>query len=289
MPTKKAPRLNTGILFVFTASLFHSINGLCMKFLPWNGMSINSARNLIALFVMGGFLLLTNHPPKLNKPVILGAICVTATQVFFSLANKMTTAANAIVLQFTTPVFIILLSMIFWKQKPQKLDILACLVVISGVVCFVLDGLNMGGMSGNLFALASGLTNATVYLLRDIDDGDQLSSFFWGECLSVLVGMPFLIQETAFPVSAIISVLILGVFNVALAHILIYIGMRSTPPITASLISGIEPILNPVLVAIFYGEAMGAMALVGGIIVVTGVVGYNVLKEVFAREQSIHG
>lgn len=270
---------NWGILFVFMASLFHSINGLCMKFIPWNGMSINGARNLVAIFVMGAFLFITKHPPKLNRAVILGAVCVTATQVLFSLANKMTTAANAIVLQFTTPVFIILLSMIFWHKRPQKLDVLACVVVISGVVCFVVDGLEMGGMLGNFLALASGLTNATVYLLRDMPEGDQLSSFFWGECLSVCVGMPFLLQETAFTPTALTSVLVLGAFNVALAHILIYIGMRTTPAVTASLISGIEPILNPVLVAIFYGEAVGSMAFVGGAMVIIGVVGYNVLKE----------
>ena len=281
---KANPRL--GILFVFVASLFHSISGLCMKFIPWNGMSINSARNLVAICVMGVFLYVTKHPPRLNKPVILGALCVTATQVFFSLANKLTTAANTIVLQFTTPVFIILLSMIFWHKKPKKLDILACLVVMSGVICFVMDGLAMGGMIGNILALASGLTNATVYLLRDMEDGDQLSSFFWGECLSVLVGLPFLMQETSFTGTAITSVLILGAFNVAIAHILIYIGMRTTPAVTASLISGIEPILNPVLVAIFYGEAVGSMAFIGGAIVIVGVVGYNVLKEKYAEPVS---
>lgn len=286
MAAKNKANPKLGILFVFVASLFHSISGLCMKFIPWNGMSINSARNLVAICVMAVFLYVTKHPPKLNKPVILGALCVTATQVFFSLANKLTTAANTIVLQFTTPVFIILLSMIFWHKKPRKLDILACLVVMSGVICFVMDGLAMGGMIGNVLALASGLTNATVYLLRDMEDGDQLSSFFWGECLSVLVGLPFLMQETAFSGTAITSVLILGAFNVAIAHILIYVGMRTTPPVTASLISGIEPILNPVLVAVFYGEAVGSMAFVGGAIVIVGVVGYNVLKEKYAEPVS---
>lgn len=279
-----ANKQRIGIMFVFMASLLHSINGLCMKFIPWHGMSINSARNLVAVMVMGGYLFLVKHKPRLNVPVIMGALCVTATQVLFSLANKMTTAANAIVLQFTTPVFVILLTMIFWHKKPKKLDIIACVVVISGVVCFVVDGLEMGGMLGNFLALTSGLTNAIVYLLKDMKDGDQISSFFWGEILSVCVGMPFLVQETAFTPAALTSVLILGAFNVALAHILIYNGMKTTPAVTASLISGIEPVLNPVLVAIFYGEPVGSMALVGGTIVVVGVVGYNVLKAKLTPE-----
>jgi len=275
---KTANKLNMGILFVFIASLLHSISGLCMKFIPWHGMSINSARNLVAVLVMGGFLWVIKHKPRINVPIIMGALCVTCTQVFFSLANKMTTAANAIVLQFTTPIFVILLSMIFWHKRPRKLDVIACVVVLSGVICFVVDGLAMGGMLGNFLALTSGLTNAIVYLLKDMKDGDQISSFFWGEVFSVFAGMPFLLQETSFPPSAITSVLVLGALNVALAHILIYIGLKTTPAITASLISGIEPVLNPVLVAIFYGEPVGSMALVGGSIVVIGVVGYNVLK-----------
>lgn len=94
----------------------------------------------------------------------------------------------------------------------------------------------------------------------------------------MVIGLPFLLQETVFTGTAILSVVILGVFQVALAYILMCIGLKSTPAVTASLISGIEPILNPVLVALFYGETMGPMALVGSVIVIVGVVGYNVIQ-----------
>ena len=92
------------------------------------------------------------------------------------------------------------------------------------------------------------------------------------------MGLPFLMQETEFTATALTSVFILGAFQVGLAYILMCIGLKTTPAVTASLVSGIEPILNPILVAVFYGEPVGIMALVGAVIVIGGVLGYNILK-----------
>lgn len=267
-----------GVLCVFIAAVLYSIGGLCIKVIPWNGMSINSARNIVSVVVVGGYLLLTRHKLRFNRFIALGALCVCGTNVLFSLANKMTTAANTIVLQFTAPIFVILLSILFWKRKPKKLDVVTCLVVLAGVLCFFIDGLEMGGMLGNALALLSGLSYAGVFLLNDMPDSDPICSVFWGDVASIIVGLPFLLQETEFSSIAIISVIILGAFQVGLAYILMCIGLRTTPAVTASLISGIEPILNPILVAVFYHEAVGPMALVGAVIVITSVIIYNVLK-----------
>ena len=76
-----------------------------------------------------------------------------------------------------------------------------------------------------------------------------------------------------------VSLVILGVFQVAVAYILLTIGLKTTPSVTASLVSGIEPVLNPILVAVFYGEKMGSLALVGAAVVIGGVVGYNILRQ----------
>lgn len=269
---------NTGILCVFFAAVLYSIGGLCIKVIPWNGMSINSARNMVAVLVVGGYLLLTRHKLRFNRFIALGGLSVCGTNVLFSLANKLTTAANTIVLQFTAPIFVILLSIVFWKRRPKKLDIFTCVLVLVGVLCFFMDSLKMGGMVGNVLALLSGLTYAGVFLLNDLPDSDPICSVFWGDVLSVFIGLPFLLQETAFTPTAITSVIILGAFQVGLAYILMCKGLKTTPAVTASLISGIEPVLNPVLVAIFYKEEVGIMALVGAVIVIGSVVGYNVLK-----------
>ena len=266
-----------GTLCVFLSAVLYSIGGLCMKFIPWNGISINGGRNIIALMVIGAYLLLTKHPLRFNRSVALGAVCVSGTNILFCLANKMTTSANAIVLQFTAPIFVLLLSVLIWKKKPKKPDLITCAIVLAGVVCFFLDALEMGGMLGNILALVSGLSYAGVFLLNEMPEGDPICSVFWGDVLSVIIGLPFLLGETAFPPTAIVSLVILGAFQVGLAYILICIGLKTTPPVTASLISGIEPVLNPILVAVFYGETIGPMALVGAVIVIGSVVAYNAI------------
>ena len=270
-----------GTLFVFLAAVLYSIGGLCMKVIPWSGMAINGGRTLIALITIGAYLLIVKHPPRFNRWILLGAVAISGTNILFSVANKMTTSANAIVLEFTAPIFLIIISVLIFKKRPAKLDIAACVVVFGGIIFFFADSLVMGKWLGNFFALLSGLTYAVVFLMNDMPDEDAISSVFWGNVISAMVGMPFVFFETDFSFVPMVSLLILGVFQVAIAYILLVIGLKYTPPVTACLVSGIEPVLNPILVALFYKEMMSTYAMVGAAIVIFGVVGYNALKAKF--------
>ena len=273
------PNARTGTLCVFLAALLYSIGGLCIKVIPWNGMAINGGRTAITLVVIGGYLAVIRHPPRFNRWILLGSLCIFGTNALYSVANKLTTAANTIVLQFTAPIFVIVFSALFWHKKPQKLDLAACAVVFGGVLFFFVDSLEAGGALGNLLAILSGAAYGGVFLLNDFPDADAISAVFWGDVLSAVTGLPFLLQETQFTQTALVSLVVLGVFQVAVAYILLTIGLRTTPPVTASLVSGIEPVLNPLLVAAFYGERVGPFALAGAAIVICGVVGYNILKK----------
>ena len=272
-----------GPLLVFLAAVFYSIGGLCIKVIPWGGMAINGGRTAIALVVIGGYLLAIRHRPRLNRWVMLGALCVCSTNILFSVANKMTTAANAIVLQFTAPIFVMLLSALFFRRRPARLDLAACAVVLGGIVLCFADSLSGGGLAGDVLALLSGLTYAGVFLMNDMPDSDAISSVFWGDVISAVVGLPFVALETDFSLVPMVSLLVLGVFQVAVAYILLTIGLKTTPAVTASLVSGIEPVLNPILVAVFYREHMGALSLAGAAVVILGVVGYNVLRGIQER------
>ena len=266
-----------GTLCVFLAAVLYSIGGLCIKLIPWGGMAINGARTAIALVVIGAYLKTTHHKPRMNLWILVGALSVCGTNILFSIANKLTTAANTIVLQFTAPIFVILFSVLLFGKKPQKLDLLACGLVLGGVLLFFVDSLSAGGMLGNILALLSGVSYAGVFLMNDMPDCDPISSVFWGDVISAVVGLPFLGYETSFSVTTLISLLVLGVFQVGLAYILMVEGLKTTPPVTASLVSGIEPVLKPILVAVFYHEMIGPVALVGAMVVVGSVVLYNVI------------
>ena len=276
-----------GVLCVFAAAVLYSIAGLCIKVIPWNGMSINGARTAVALVVIGLYLWAIRHKPRMNRWVLLGALAVCGTNILFSIANKMTTAANAIVLQFTAPIFVILFSALFWRRKPGRLDLLACGIVFGGVLFFFADSLEMGGGLGNVLALLSGVAYAGVFLMNEMPDSDAISSVFWGDVLSAVTGLPFLLGEEKLEPIALTSLLVLGVFQVAVAYILLTIGLKTTPPVTASLVSGIEPVLNPILVAVFYHETVGTLALAGAATVIVGVVGYNVIRARQSTESSV--
>ena len=266
MEEEDRQRRRRGTLCVFLAAVLYSIGGLCIKVIPWHGMSINGGRNIISVLVVGAYLLIIRHPPRWDRWIALGAVSVCGTNVLFTLANKMTTAANAIVLQFTAPIFVILLSILFWHRRPQRLDLTVCAVTLLGVLCFFIESLEGGGMLGNVLALISGVTYAGVFLLNDLPNADPISSVFWGDVCSAVLGLPFLVRETEFTPTAVTSLVILGAFQVGVAYILMCEGLKTTPAVTASLISGIEPVLNPILVAVFYHETIGPVII------------YNVLK-----------
>ena len=263
-------------LCVFIASVCFSTGGLFIKLIPWNALAINGARNLIGSAVIGVFLLMTRRRVVFNRRVLTGALSMIGVTTLFALANKLTTAANAIVLQFTAPVFVILFMAALYKQKPGKTDIVTCFAVLLGVVLFFVDGIRAGNLPGNIAAVLSGVCYAGVFMMNTGRNADAISSCFIGQLAAGILFTPLCLRETDFSAPVLAALAALGVVQVGGAYILFSIGIRRTPPVTASLISGMEPILNPLLVAAFYGEAVSALSVAGAVIVVVSILAYNV-------------
>ena len=174
---------------------------------------------------------------------------------------------------------------LFFHNRPGKLDLAACCIVLGGIVLFFVDSLDGGGMAGNLIALLSGICYALVCMLNTFPGGDPMSSVFLGHLMSAVIGLPSLAQETDFSASAIGCILMLGIFQLGLGYILFTKGLENTQPISASLISTIEPILNPILVSLFYGEKITWLAILGAVIVICAVMVYNVMKTKQAQKK----
>ncbi len=270
-------------LFVFLASVCFSTGGLFIKLIPWSALAINGARNLIGASVIGIYLLLARRKIIFNKRVLIGALSLIGVTTLFALSNKLTTAANAIVLQFTAPVFVILLMAVLYQQKPDRLDIVTCCAVLLGVILFFVDGIQVGNLPGNILAVLSGICYAGVFMMNTGKNADAVSSCFIGQLAAGLLFTPLCFQETDFSAPVLSAVLALGIVQVGGAYVLFSIGIRHVPPVAASLITGMEPILNPLLVAVFYGEAVSALSLVGSVIVVCSILAYNLI---LARKQT---
>ena len=214
--------------------------------------------------------------PVVNKAVLLGAGCSFGTNILYTIANKMTTAANTIVLQYTAPVFVILFMTVIYRQRPRKVDLLVCFLVLLGVVLFFVDGIRSGNLLGNVLAVLSGVCYAGVFMMNTGENADPISSCFLGQLAAGLILTPLCFRETDFSACTMAAVIALGVVQVGGAYVLLSIGIRNTPPVTACLITGLEPILNPLLVAAFYGERITALSVAGAVIVVCSVLGYNI-------------
>ena len=270
------------VLMVFLASVAFSTGGLFMKIIPWNALAINGARNLLGAAVIGLYLLIRKHRLVFSRQVLTGALSLMGVTALFSISNKLTTAANAIVLQFTAPVFVILLMAVLYHSRPTRRDLVACAAVLFGVCLFFIDGIRAGNWLGNLTAILSGICYAGVFMMNTGEKADALSSCFLGQLAGGLLFTPLCLRETDFSSPVLLAVLALGVIQVGGAYILFSEGIRNTPPVTASLITGLEPIMNPTWVALFYGEIISPLSIVGSVIVIGSIVIYNVL---LAREK----
>ena len=277
------PHSHAGALCVLSAALLFSLGGMLVKLVPWHPMAIGGARSILAGAILLLYMKIRRHRLVVNRAVLFGGLAMGLTSTLYVLATKMTTAADAILIQYTAPIYIILFMWAFFKVKPTKIDIGATLVLLCGVVLFFLDSLGGGALVGNLLAVLSGVTWACVFMMKQWRGADNLSSVFFGCVFGALVGLPWLLSPSVeWSGSAVLGVLAIGFVQFGAAYVFMAEGLTSTPPLTASLISMIEPILNPIWVALIVHETIGPLSLVGALIVVIGVIGYNLLK---AREE----
>jgi len=274
----------SGPIFIALASVCWSFGGLFIKFIPWGAMSIVGLRALLAAVVF--IIYRRNVKLEFTTGNIMTAVCLSSTTVMYVFANKLTTAAAAILLQFTAPIFIILIYLIFYKKKPTISAVVAVLLTLAGMMLFFAENLDAGGILGNILALVSGLSMAGVYVCNKRPDTNPENALFLGFLINTCIGMPFAIAEVTADLGAWLAVIVLGVVQVGLAYVFFSKGIKRTSALLACLTSTIEPILNPiwVMLAGIWGilpvlEIPGLFALIGGIVIILTVVGYNIWVE----------
>ena len=274
---RKNPRV--GVLAMMAASICFSTGGLLIKMIPWNPLAINGGRTIIASSVIGLFILVTKQRLTFNRTVFVGAACMAGVTTFFTIANKLTTAGNAILLQYTAPVWIIVMMALFFGKRPGKNEIITIVIVLLGISCFFLNSLSTGGLLGDLFALLAGICYAGLFMINQFESGDALSSMFFGQLACGLLFSPMILQESLFNVHIWGCIIFLGTVQVGLAYILFSFGTAYTDPVTASVINALEPILNPLLVALFYGEHLEKISILGAVIVILGILFYQMSER----------
>ncbi len=262
-----------GTLLVVLAAISWSVAGVLGKYTTWTPFATAGMRALVAAIAMaisrGGVKV------KLTRGNLLGAFGCAATSIIFVFANKLTTAANAIVLQYAMPAVVILLCWIFFHQKPSRRDAVTCVCVLTGVIFCSLDELSAEGMLGNLLAISTAFTFALVFFCSRLPDANATDYNFLGLVLAAPALLSVIGNEACtFTLSNMLALTGMGL-GLAGGYILISKGMKIVSPLSAAITANLEPVLNPMWVFIFLGEAPGIMAVIGAVIVLTTVTLYS--------------
>lgn len=266
--SSKARRMHSrAILFLVLAALLWSTGGFFIKWVDWNPMAISGARSAIAAVV---FAVAFRHNLKITwSPLqLIGALSYALTVTLFVIANKMTTAANAILLQYTAPVHVALLSAWLLNEHPTRRDWLTIFAVLAGMVLFFFQQMSPGNLIGNLCALFTGFTFALfIVILRKQRNSSPAATVFLGNVFTAIAGLPFMLDSLP-SATGWLGLLFLGIFQLGLAYVLYTWAIAHVTAMEAILITLIEPVLNPFWVFILMGEVPAWTSLVGGIIIV---------------------
>jgi len=258
-----------GITLLLATALLWSLGGVLIKWVSWNAMAIAGMRSAIAFPLM---LIVIRREHLTFSPVQMwGAFAYAGTVILFVVATRMTTAANAILLQYMAPVYVALFSSMFLGERVTPFDWLIILAAISGVALFFMDHLTAEGMAGNGLAILSGMFfGALVLLMRKQKEAYPLGSVFLGNILTTLVCLPFMFGRMP-DASSWIALALLGAIQLGLSYILYSYAIRMVAALEAIMIPVIEPILNPVWVLLVIGERPGPWAIMGGVVVILAV------------------
>lgn len=268
----------SGAHLVLIASILWSFAGICTKFIPWDPISIACIRGCLAAMVIGFFT--KEWVFKINVPILLGAVGTVCTSILFLIANKITTASNAIVMQYTAPVFVVLFSIFFLKVRPSRIDLATIFITLGGISLFFIEHLESGAIWGDIIALLSGVTFSMVFFANRLPGADAMKASYLG-CLLHIFLVPFLFFDKSlgnFNIKVFIIMLAMGIFQMGMAYVLFSKGIKSTEALSASIIAMIEPILNPIWVSLFIGENPGPLAVTGAVIVIITIVTYNIIN-----------
>ena len=279
---------NIAILEVLLCAALWSTAGIFIKLIPWNSFVISGVRSAIAGTVVFVYMRVRRYPFAVNRHSLFSAVTLCGTMILFVTANKLTTAANAIVLQFTSPVFIMLISALFLGTRFSKADILAVAVTMGGISLFFFEQLGSGGLLGNFLALGAGLSFGCYYIsLGRCPENERLSGIVIANLLTALVGVPFLFTtHPALSGAPLLYIVLLGVFQLGIPYALLAAGSEYCPPLACSLLGALEPLLNPVWVFLFDGEAPGPFALIGGAVVIATITVWCVYKDRKAKAEA---
>jgi drug/metabolite transporter (DMT)-like permease len=270
-----------GRWLILSAALLWSLAGVFIKFLDLHPLTIVFYRSVFASLVFVPFL--RRRQLQFNRAILVSALSYTAAISAFVAANKLTTAANAIVLQYTAPVFVFLFTRWVWGEKISRLNSFALTVAMVGVAIISLDSAGEPEMAGVLLALLSGVLFAVYMInLRRTEQVQPVYLTWLNNLVCALLLLVVVHSQLALSLDQTLTLAVMGAVQLGLPYFLFSKGLETVSLQEASLIALIEPVLNPLWVALVVGEIPSAATLVGGAIILFGL-GVRYLWPTFGK------
>jgi drug/metabolite transporter (DMT)-like permease len=269
---------STAIILLLCTAILWSTGGFLIKFIEWHPIAIAGGRSIIAALIMWAYV----KKPKFtwSNIQIMGAVAYALTVILFVIANKLTTAANTILLQYTGPIYVALFSYWFLKEKITSIDWITILTVILGMTLFFIEKLSPDGILGNFIAILAGIAFAWLALcLRKQKDGSPLESLILGNILTGIIGLSFIIDTGIPSQQSMIALFVLGIFQLGIPYILYSKAVKYVSALDAVLIPVLEPILNPLWVFLLLGESIGMWPMIGGAIIIVAITTRSILYK----------
>ena len=278
------------LLLVLGAAILWSTGGLFIKATNLSAYELSFGRSLLAAIIIAIFT--RREGFGINRISAITSILYAALLILFVLATKLTTAANAIFLQYTAPVYVLILEPLFYKEKFRARDFVTVGACIAGMSLFFVGKLRPQDVSGNLFALASGVCFALFFLLlrhSKARNVNRASSVIYGNLIVVVLCAPSFLGAVQRGISAadLGCIAYLGVVQIGFAYLLFTLAMaRGVRSLDAGIIGYVEPVLNPVWVFLFIGERPSGWAIIGGAIIVASVIVHMLIETTTKRQKN---
>jgi drug/metabolite transporter, DME family len=264
------------LLLVLGAAILWSTGGLFIKATHLSPFEVSFGRSLLAAITIVVFT--RSEGFGLNRISAITSVLYAALLILFVVATKMTTAANAIFLQYTAPVYVLILEPIFYKEKFRGRDFVTVAACLAGMSLFFVGKLRPQDVSGNLFALASGVCFALFFLLLRHSKARQVNraaSAIYGNLMVVVLCAPAFFGAARRGISPedYARLAYLGIVQIGFAYLLFTLAMaRGLRSLDAGIIGYVEPVLNPIWVFLFLGERPSGWAIIGGVIIISSVI-----------------
>ena len=258
-----------GFWLIFSAAVFWSLAGIFIKYLDVAPLAIVFYRSFFACLVFTPFLRRSHW--QLSWPILVSVVTYTVAISAFVAANKLTTAANAIVLQYTAPIFVFLFSRLVLREKISRVNGVALLLAMAGVCAISVESVGRPEMSGVTLALSSGVLFAACMINLRNAQAVHAAYLTWINNLGCALLLLFFVKSRlSLDLNQLVILAVMGAVQLGLPYFLFSKGLQSVPLQEASLIALIEPVLNPVWVALAFGEIPSAATISGGGLILFG-------------------